>query len=460
MVPTAVASDSINNAQLSTLPIDYSHLNAEDETILVENATDTTDLPLRRAILPIETSDLEQLNLSSEILNRGSVTNWNKQIRIAREDFTVPHISDDCGHQQLFESRAEKEVAINANRNSAGPHDRMFPDLFRWGLLYRPSIHEGNTLRTLSITNLPLNISLSALLNRVRGGLLVTARLLDTSEITGSFSALITFLLEDSAKAFEDFAESHPIYFSGKRAQVQLVKTPTYPLSPNLFAAIHDHKHTRSLKVSPLRRSIVPAELRLVLRVHRAMAIDAIEYMQLGVDGALNLRFSSIEHAGKAQGILSTRNHGRDYAVSFVEDPCALPLESLLTHEEGQENKTSLYPPKLDSLRNEEDSELRRSESVRDAHHTILEPASIELVHNKGTLAESRWATPVKAEPLKKGDVSRAHISSCVKASTSSTPQAEIQCQDADEGDASRYKELKHTRRIEFLADVYGSCLD
>ena len=230
----------------------------------------------------------------------------------------------------------ESELTFNTGKTCTLRKDFPAPDYFRRGLSYRPLPHETNTLRSLSLTDLPADISLSILLDKVRGGLIVAARLLDTRKITNSFSALITFVLEESAMAYHEYIRTNPVTIGGKQVQVQLLCTPAWPLSYSLRTAISVHHHTRCLEVFGISRSISPTVLRQDLQVHRTVHFDAIEFMHLRDDGVLELRFSSIEYAGKAWNILSTWKKYRRCVVSFARDPCAMPLETMLSYRHEQ----------------------------------------------------------------------------------------------------------------------------
>ncbi|MCJ1286623.1 hypothetical protein MMC26_005969 [Xylographa opegraphella] len=229
-----------------------------------------------------------------------------------------------CGPSKLFTCVTDRESAIKNHRALTGFQECRFPDLFRCGIRYEPPASQTNTFRMVSIMNLPIDISLKELMAKIRGGTVVSCNLLDTRSITGTFSALVRFLHEHEALAYDDFAAAHPISFRGLRAQITIVKTPSWPLSLPHTKAIFNHHHTRSLEVVNFPRNVPPAQLTRDLRTH------PIEHMQMRKDGILELKFSSIDHAGRAFGLLTTFRKYRECGVSFSEDPCALPLSTLL----------------------------------------------------------------------------------------------------------------------------------
>lgn len=54
---------------------------------------------------------------------------------------------------------------------------------------------------------------MKALLHKIRGGILVDVKLLDTAKVTNINIALVTFVYERSAKAYEDHTRQYSIVF-------------------------------------------------------------------------------------------------------------------------------------------------------------------------------------------------------------------------------------------------------
>ena len=180
--------------------------------------------------------------------------------------------------------------------------------------------------RTIIVSNLTPDIRLGTLLDHVRGGLVVDARLLDTVKITGKKSALITFHHEYAAIAFEEYAETHPVKINSIVAKVHLVCTPTWPLQNRLREAIDDYRHTRCLMVSNFPERIPAPQFRTDLSIHVGTDIDPITYMQEGNNGFVELHFSSIEWAGRACDMLATWKFYRACKPFSSWDPCTRPL--------------------------------------------------------------------------------------------------------------------------------------
>ena len=266
------------------------------------------------------------ISLKEDEVSR-SAADWNRGITLGKADHRNTSIDLISISERLFASKSEREVAIMINKNAAGSDDLLFPDIFRFGIRYQPTSGESNAYRTVSIMNLPTSITENALISKIRGGILVSAELLDTTSITRSGSALVTFLYESSAKAFEKFASENGIYFAERRAHVKLLATATWPMRLPLQRAIFDHSHTRCLEISNFPCQIRPSTLRSDLRMHKSMHADAIEYMRMRDDGILEIHFTSVSAAGKAYGILTNFRSYHQCHVKFSEDPCSFSLE-------------------------------------------------------------------------------------------------------------------------------------
>ncbi|KAL8717248.1 MAG: hypothetical protein Q9225_005489 [Loekoesia sp. 1 TL-2023] len=223
----------------------------------------------------------------------------------------------------------ERQGAIFVHQRVAGDQEYRFPSLFKYGTRFRPEPMETNLYRTVVIDNLPLGIRLFTLLQHVKGGAVVDVKLLNTRTITGHLSAMITFVHEHGAKAFEQRVYGQPLVFEGVRARVTLLPTPTYPVGGCLRAAIANHGHTRCLEVRNFPRGIKPVELERDLRTCNVITTHHIESKKMRLDGVLELRFTSINSAGHAYGILISRKQYRQCTVTFSPDPCAQLWEEI-----------------------------------------------------------------------------------------------------------------------------------
>ena len=86
--------------------------------------------------------------------------------------------------------------------------------------LYRPSFTPSydhtqcNIHRTTIIARILADITLSSILERVRGGAILSAHLLNTIRITGFKTVQVVFLEQSSAISYEEHAPRHPSKFS------------------------------------------------------------------------------------------------------------------------------------------------------------------------------------------------------------------------------------------------------
>lgn len=230
---------------------------------------------------------------------------------------------------KTFHSIQEREDAALLNRSHGGPSELRCPDLFKHGIRFNPPDNERDVYRTVIVSNLSPHIKLGNLLDHVRGGQVIDVKLLDTVKITGMKSALIVFLHEYAAMAFEDYTKNYPVIIDGVAAQVRVVSTPTWPLRIPLRKAIFDHHHTRCLKVFHFPEQISAQRFRADLNTCLKMDFDRITYGHKQKDGVLELHFSSVDWAGHAFGMLSSYKAYRGCTPLFAPDPCAQPLETL-----------------------------------------------------------------------------------------------------------------------------------
>lgn len=232
---------------------------------------------------------------------------------------------------------------------------------------------------------------MTTLLEKVRGGIVISAKLLDTTTITGAYTALITFLHEQAAMLFEHYAIRHHLSFAGHRVNVELLSKPTWPTPIPLQKAIYDHGHTRCLTIRNFPRNISPEALRRDLHVCSVMVTDRIESMNMGTNSVLELRFESIWTAGKAYGILTSWRGYRQCKVDFSPDPCAQPLEILNKQTDPASNSTQVKSSKAEEPQtlsaespNSNDDE---SEKVVGGHLAGFNTEGMEISAQKNTAA-------------------------------------------------------------------------
>ena len=216
----------------------------------------------------------------------------------------------------------ERKAMVLVHRRNAGPVELNYPDIFKYGIRLSEGSNQLDKYRTVTLGYLPEDLTMTALLECVRGGAVLDAKLLDTMKITGHQTALITFIREASALDFITQTRKRPLYFHGMPATVTLLKTPTWPISARLRNSIFNLGHTRCLEVYNLPRHVAPSVLERDLPVCSVMSTHRIEHKHIEKDGVLKLRFNSVKYAGQAFGLLTTFRKYSQCRVKFVPDPC------------------------------------------------------------------------------------------------------------------------------------------
>lgn len=241
----------------------------------------------------------------------------------------------------LFRSPSQRDCAIKLHKREAGSNERIFPDLFKYGVRFQPEQDEDNIYRTVVVQGLSPDTTMHQLLQKVRGGRVVDAKLLETSKLLGTNSALIVFLHEHAAMAYEDYARTETLMINNRYVNVKIVDTPTYPTSIPLKKSMENHHHTRCLEVHNYPHQVSEFQLRVDLGVESHGKDSRVEHLRLSSDGVLELHSSSVYYAGRAFGMFSTFHQYKRCKVYFVSDPCAQPVESLMEDRETILNSTT-----------------------------------------------------------------------------------------------------------------------
>ncbi|TAQ88119.1 hypothetical protein B7494_g3587 [Chlorociboria aeruginascens] len=255
---------------------------------------------------------------------------------LPQTSFPLPE-DRSIGDALLWSSSEERQMRFDEHKRGelrgSGNHrgrDVHIPDVFIYGVQYRPALEDSNLFRTVLISNLPKDIELRDVLARVRGGIVYSSILADTTSITGSMSALVIFVQEAHAEAYISYASDHPLHFglSNTQATVTLIDTPTRPTGPRI---------RRILELEQSRKLMIPSfpQYYSLSRLQNELACGnkyrAASLLELYIDEhqTLHLEFSSVSSASSAFGILSSREIYRYLGAHFVPDPCAGALEEL-----------------------------------------------------------------------------------------------------------------------------------
>ena len=121
-------------------------------------------------------------------------------------------------------------------------------------------------------------------------------------------------------------------------------------MSPGTRAAVMVHCHTRCLEVRGLPASITPVELKRDLRLHEAIGHShRIEFMQKRPDGVVEIRFTSVDYAGRGYGILTMWKRYKGCQVIRSPDPCTQPWDRICsTGDHGSASSAGLKTTKVE----------------------------------------------------------------------------------------------------------------
>jgi hypothetical protein len=248
---------------------------------------------------------------------------------------TEPHSSATTS--QLWSSPQERDGAILEHKRACGGdrHATQYPDYFRYGIQYTPHEDDENYLRAVSISNLPGDVGLRDVLVRVRGGQIIKAILMDTRRLMGgTMSAMVIFMEDYDAQNFVAYTAEYPITFGQddeqRIAQVTLIPTPTYPMSPGMQKCVKSlPRKSRSLAISNVPQNLSLSRLERDLSGPNACRLFQLLEMYLDEEQTLHLEFSSVSAAGTAFAILTNWSAYYGLQVYHESDPCAGPLEEL-----------------------------------------------------------------------------------------------------------------------------------
>ena len=232
----------------------------------------------------------------------------------------------DAPKVRQFTLDPEHQEAYANHRRRIGSSGLLTPDFYRYGIRYTPDKEMEDTYRTILMTGLQQTATISDVLNKVRGGLIVDAKLLNTTALQYSKTALVTFLHSSSATSYHTFTDKHKIIIKNTIPQVTLVRTPTYPVPINILKAITAHKKTRCFALHNFPSNISAATVRQDL-CFKDMTVNGLESARVIDKGVLELRFTSIRHACQAEHLLTSCGRYKGCVLKTLPDPCEGPLE-------------------------------------------------------------------------------------------------------------------------------------
>ncbi|TGO52721.1 hypothetical protein BCON_0136g00160 [Botryotinia convoluta] len=251
----------------------------------------------------------------------------------------------------IWTTPQQRDGEIMTHMGDCDTKNRNIPDYFRYGILYVPGPGDGDFLRGVHIGGIPEDMDLRHVFTRIRGGRIYSAVLLDTMELTGSKSALVTFINQEDAKAYVEYANAHPITLRAAdlggenvaQAIVTHIHTPTYPFSPAKFKAIFELNRTRILTIPNFPPTISLRTLVYDLRNRNEFRANSLLEWYIEEEGTLRMEFSSMDEAGSAFGLLTRSGGYRDFGLilQFERDNCEGDLQEL---EKEPEKRRPLFP--------------------------------------------------------------------------------------------------------------------
>lgn len=188
--------------------------------------------------------------------------------------------------------------------------------VFQYGLRYIPSMTETNIYRTVTIENLPVNISLSQVLSNVPGEV-YSSHLFDTRAITGYNTVIVVFLSESEARSFVKKSEEG-LHVGSALAKVALVNTPTYPMPADMDNNLVNKGHSRCLVVSDVSATI---QKDICGVLNRSANHSYIERVKAGPSAdQVTIRFHCIKSAAAMLPLLQRHPSFRKCSFSFMNE--------------------------------------------------------------------------------------------------------------------------------------------
>ncbi|KAF5877946.1 putative t-complex protein 1 subunit beta protein [Botrytis fragariae] len=295
----------------------------------------------------------------------------------------------------IWTTPQQRDGEIMTHMGDCDPKNRNIPDYFRYGILYVPASGDDDILRGVHIGGIPEDMELRDVLARVRGGRIYSAVLLDTMKLTGSKSALITFINQEDAKAYVEYANAHPITLRAMdlggenvaQAIVTHIHTPTYPFSPAKFRAIFELNRTRILTIPNFPPNISLRTLVYDLRNRNEFRANSLLEWYIDDEGTLRMEFSSMDGAGSAFGLLTRSGGYRDFGLilQFERDNCEGDLQELWKE---PEKRRPMFPPTELGVRT--DRRESRVEGMGDGSKVDAVVDSVLVVQRKRLAALQR----------------------------------------------------------------------
>lgn len=190
--------------------------------------------------------------------------------------------------------------------------DRRSSDLwvFQYGLRYIPAAGESNIYRTVKIEQLHGSDTLHHIVPKIHGEV-YSASVFNTSPITGSYTAIVTFVWQSDALDFIHATRESGLRVESTTVKPSLVNTPTYPMPAGMKTRILQYGYTRSIAIS------VPASNIDLLNQFLDESLNPlkVECREQNEAGEVCVRFHSIKVASGMLDLLKRSPGLGDYGV-------------------------------------------------------------------------------------------------------------------------------------------------
>lgn len=263
---------------------------------------------------------------------RGEDFGYGRRPRNFNRNLSFERPRTPNGRQDRSSWARERDAPRNPDRGHFSYNDRVDDvDFFRYGIHYVPSETDSNYMRRIIISNLPMDVELGEVLARVRGGEVVSASLLDTEKLTGSITAMVEFLHEDSAEEYVTYTQDHPIHFGfpEQKADIVVINTPTWPLTTGSHKTLLERKQTRCLAIPSFSICLFVTTLVQNIAGNSSIRFPALVDIYNDEDGTLYLEFSSMSAANTAYNIITRWQIPRGRNVHFITDSCSGSMDEL-----------------------------------------------------------------------------------------------------------------------------------
>ena len=213
------------------------------------------------------------------------------------------------------------------------------PYKFPCGVIYDPDESEDNVYRTVTVRNINQKVYMRFFMKGVRGGEVYSAYLFAHESLPGYNMAKITFVREESAQKYVEYAKTYGISYDNQRVTAELDTSPTYPLSKAMEDAIFKEGHTRCVSVrGPADEERCYTIVDHLCERHPYLSQMAERVLRKDCHTEVILCMHSVPAAQALLASLKTNPKLEDCEFDFADDPCARPFP-----DGSDENPNTVY---------------------------------------------------------------------------------------------------------------------